>query len=74
MTEKEDKLTMRGKVIETLRDAKFKVEVDNGNVLLCHISGKMRKFNIRILLGDEVDLEVSVYDLTRAVIVYRYKK
>ena len=74
MTEKEDKQTMRGKVIETLRDAKFKVEVDNGNVLLCHISGKMRKFNIRILLGDEVDLEVSVYDLTRAVIVYRYKK
>jgi len=74
MVEKEDKLTMRGKVIETLPDAKFKVQVDNGNTLLCHISGKIRKFNIRILLGDTVDIDVSVYDLTKGIITYRHKK
>ena len=73
VTEKEDKLSMQGKVIETLPDARFKVQVENGNILLCHISGKIRKNNIRILLGDRVDLEVSIYDLTKGIIIYRYK-
>lgn len=74
MSEKEEKMSFRGKVVDTLPDAKFKVLIENGAILSCHISGKMRKFNIRILLGDEVDIDVSIYDLTKGIITYRYKK
>lgn len=63
----------KGTVIETLPNTTFKVELENGSVLLCYVAGKMRKFRIRILPGDEVKLEISPYDLTRGRIVYRDK-
>ena len=62
-----------GKVIETLPNAMFKVELENGHVLLCNISGKMRMNFIRILPGDAVTLEMSPYDLTKGRIVFRRK-
>ena len=62
-----------GKVIETLPNAMFKVELENGHVLLCNISGKMRMNFIRILPGDKVRLELSPYDLTRGRITWRDK-
>ena len=70
---KEDTIEMEGKVVEALPNAMFRVELDNGHKLLCHISGKMRKFYIRILPGDRVTCAVSPYDLTRGRIVYRRK-
>ena len=67
-----------GKVIETLpnamfKNAMFKVELENGHVLLCNISGKMRMNFIHILLGDRVRVEISPYDLTKGRISFRYK-
>lgn len=70
---KEDTIQVEGKVIETLPNAMFKVELDNGHVVLAHISGKMRMHFIKILPGDKVTLELSPYDLTRGRITYRYK-
>ena len=62
-----------GRVIETLPNTTFKVEIDNGAVLLCYVAGKMRKYRIKILPGDFVKLEISPYDLTQGRIVYRGK-
>ena len=62
-----------GKVIETLPNAMFNVELENGKVILCTISGKIRMNYIRILPGDKVVVEISPYDLTRGRITYRYK-
>ena len=62
---KEETISVEGKVIETLPNAMFKVELDNGHVVLAHISGKMRMHFIKILPGDKVTLELSPYDLTR---------
>jgi len=70
---KESSITVEGKVIEPLPNAMFKVELDNGHVVLAHISGKMRMHFIKILPGDKVTLELSPYDLTRGRITYRYK-
>ena len=70
---KEDAIEMQAVVLETLPNATFKVELDNGHEVLAHISGKMRKNFIRILPGDKVLVELSPYDLTRGRIVYRYK-
>lgn len=70
---KEATITVEGKVIEPLPNAMFKVELDNGHVVLAHISGKMRMHFIKILPGDKVTLELSPYDLTRGRITYRYK-
>ncbi|MDJ0837419.1 MAG: translation initiation factor IF-1 [Acidobacteriota bacterium] len=70
---KEDAIEMQAVVLETLPNATFKVELDNGHKVLAHISGKMRKNFIRILPGDKVLVELSPYDLTRGRIVYRYK-
>ncbi len=70
---KEDAIQMEGKVIETLPNAMFRVELDNGHKVLAHISGKMRMHYIRILPGDKVTVELSPYDLTRGRIVYRSK-
>ena len=64
---------MQGKVIESLPNAMFKVELENKHVLLAHISGKMRMHYIRILPGDKVTVEISPYDLTRGRIIYRNK-
>ncbi len=71
---KEEKLTMEGTVVEALPNAQFTVELENGHKVLAYLSGKMRKYYIRVLLGDRVSVELSPYDLTRGRIVYRYKK
>jgi translation initiation factor IF-1 len=71
---KEDKLEMEGTVIEALPGTQFRVRLDNGHEILAYLSGKMRKYYIRILLGDRVRVELSTYDLTRGRIVYRHKR
>ena len=71
---KEEKIEMEGKVIEALPATQFKVELDNGHEVLAYLSGKMRKYYIRILLGDRVKVEISPYDLTRGRITFRYRK
>jgi len=70
---KQEGIQVEGRVIEALPNAMFKVELDNGHVILAHISGKMRKNYIRILPNDRVLLELSPYDLTRGRITYRHK-
>ena len=70
---KEETITVEGKVVETLPNAMFRVELDNGHVVLAHVSGKMRMHFIKILPGDKVTMELSPYDLTRGRITYRYK-
>jgi translation initiation factor IF-1 len=60
-------------VVETLPNAVFRVELENGHEVLARVSGKMRKFFIRILAGDRVRMELSPYDLTRGRITYRFK-
>lgn len=70
---KPDVISMEGKIIEALPNAMFQVMIENGHTLLGHISGKMRKNFIRILPGDRVIIELSVYDLTRGRITYRYR-
>ena len=70
---KEDVIEVEGKVIEALPNAMFQVELENGYVVLAHISGKLRMNFIRILPGDKVNLELSPYDLTRGRIVWRAK-
>ena len=70
---KEDVLELEGTVLEALPNAKFKVELPNGHVILGHISGKLRMNFIRILPGDKVTVELSPYDLTRGRITWRAK-
>lgn len=70
---KEEAIEMHAEVKETLPNATFRVELENGHIVLAHISGKMRKNFIRILPGDRVLVELSPYDLTRGRITYRYK-
>lgn len=70
---KDDVIEIEGIVTETLPNAMFKVELDNGHEVLAHVSGKIRMNFIRILPGDKVTVEVSPYDLTRGRITYRYK-
>ena len=70
---KKDLIQLEGVVKETLPNAMFRVELDNGHVVLAHISGRMRKNWIRILPGDRVTVEFSLYDLTRGRIIYRFK-
>lgn len=70
---KEEPIKVEGEVLEALPNAMFRVELENGNEITCHISGKIRQHRIRILPGDKVDVEMSPYDLTKGRIVYRYK-
>jgi translation initiation factor IF-1 len=70
---KEDIIEIQGAVLETLPNAMFRVQLDNGHKILAHISGKMRMHFIRILPGDKVTVEMSPYDLTRGRITYRFK-
>ncbi len=74
MAKNEEKIEVEGRVIEALPSTQFMVELDNGHKVLAYLSGKMRKYYIRILLGDRVRLELTPYDPTRGRIVYRYKK
>ncbi len=68
---KEEGISVEGTVVEPLPNAMFRVELDNGHKILAHVSGKMRKYFIRILPGDRVTVELSPYDLTRGRITYR---
>lgn len=70
---KEEAIEMEGTVEEALPNAMFRVKLDNDHLVLAHISGRMRKFFIRILPGDKVTVELSPYDLTRGRITYRSK-
>ncbi len=71
---KEEPIEVEGKVIETLPNAMFRVELDiDGHIVLAHISGKMRMHYIRILPGDKVTVELSPYDLSRGRVIYRHK-
>jgi len=70
---KEDFIEMQGEVLETLPNATFKVKLENGHVVLGHISGKMRMNYIRILPGDKVTVQLTPYDLSRARIIFRTK-
>jgi len=70
---KEQAIKVDGVITETLPNAMFRVELENGHKVLAHISGKMRMHFIKILPGDKVSLELSPYDLSRGRIIYRYK-
>ncbi|HQP07882.1 MAG TPA: translation initiation factor IF-1 [Anaerolineaceae bacterium] len=74
MAKEDDKITVEGTIVEALPATQFKVRLDNGHDVLAYLSGRMRKYYIRILLGDRVRVEMSPYDLTRGRIVYRQKK
>ena len=65
--------TVKGEVIEQLPNVMFKVKLENGAIVKCHVSGKMRMYNIRVLPGDEVKVELTPYDPKKGRIVYRYK-
>jgi translation initiation factor IF-1 len=70
---KEDAIVLEGTILESLPNAMFRVELENGHKVLAHISGKMRMHYIRILPGDKVQVELTPYDLTRGRITYRFK-
>ena len=70
---KEDVIEMEGTVVEALPNAMFQVELENGHIVLAHVSGKMRMNFIRILPGDKVTMELTPYDLNRGRITYRFK-
>ncbi len=70
---KEEPIQMAGQVVEALPNAMFRVELENGHQIVCHVSGKIRMNYIKILPGDKVAVELSPYDLTKGRITYRYK-
>ena len=70
---KDDVIEVEGKVVDTLPNAMFKVELENGATILAHVSGKIRMHYIRILPGDKVTVQLTPYDLSRARIVFRAK-
>ena len=70
---KEELIAVEGEIVEALPNAQFRVRLDNGHIVLAHVSGKMRMHFIRILPGDKVKLELSPYDLTKGRITYREK-
>jgi translation initiation factor IF-1 len=70
---KEEQIEMEGTVIDALPNTMFRVQLENGHVVLAHISGKMRKNYIRILKGDKVTVEMTPYDLTKGRIIFRHK-
>ncbi len=74
MAKTEEKIRVDGTIVEALPGTQFKVELDNGHEIIAYLSGKMRKYYIRVLLGDRVTIEMSPYDMTRGRIVYRHKK
>ena len=71
--DKEEAIEVEGTVVEPLPNAMFRVRLKNDHMVLAHISGKMRKYYIRILPGDRVTVEMSPYDLTKGRITYRFK-
>ncbi len=73
MSDTKEVIELSGTVLETLPNAMFKVELENGHIILAHISGKMRMYYIRILPGDKVTIQMTPYDLTKGRITYRHK-
>ena len=73
MAEKEEKIEVEGEVVESFRSGMYRIALENGHETLGYTSGKMRKFYIRILIGDRVRVELSPYDLSRGRITFRYK-
>jgi translation initiation factor IF-1 len=71
ISDKEEKIELEGEIVESLRNRMFRVRLDNGHELLGYTSGRMKRFKIRMLLGDRVRIELSPYDLDRGRIVYR---
>jgi len=71
MASQKEVIKMRGKVVEALPNTQFTVELENGHKILAHISGKMRKHYIRLVPGDNVEVEMTPYDLTKGRIVFR---
>jgi translation initiation factor IF-1 len=71
IAEKEEKIEMEGEIIEALRNRMFRLRLDNGHVMIGYTSGRMKRYRIRMLLGDRVRVELSPYDLDRGRIVYR---
>lgn len=69
---KEEKIVVEGQVVEAMPSTQFRVQLENGHTVLAYLSGRLRKYYIRILLGDRVKVELSPYDLTRGRIVYRF--
>jgi translation initiation factor IF-1 len=69
----EETIQLDGKIVDTLPNAMFRVELENGHTVLAYLSGKMRKYYIRVLLGDRVKVELSPYDLTKGRITYRHR-
>jgi len=74
MSETKEVIELTGTVLETLPNAMFRVELENGHVILAHISGKMRMHYIKILPGDKVTIEMTPYDLTKGRVTYRHKE
>jgi translation initiation factor IF-1 len=74
MAKEEDKINVEGTIVEALPGTQFRVKLDNGHVVLAYLSGRMRKYYIRILLGDRVRVEMSPYDMTRGRITFRKRK
>lgn len=70
---KEENIELQGTILDTLPNATFKVKLDNGQVIMAYLSGKMRMHFIKILPGDKVTVELSPYDLTKGRITYRFK-
>lgn len=73
MTNTKDVIKLTGTVVESLPGAKFRVELENGHVILAHVAGKMRKHYIRLVPGDKVEVELTPYDLTKGRITFRLK-
>jgi translation initiation factor IF-1 len=69
--EKEEKIEMEGEIIESLRNRMFRIRLENGHEMIGYTAGRMKRFRIRMMLGDRVRIEVSPYDLDRGRIVYR---
>lgn len=71
MAEKEEKIEMEGEIIESLRNRMFRIRLENGHEMIGYTAGRMKRYRIRMMLGDRVRIEVSPYDLDRGRIVYR---
>jgi translation initiation factor IF-1 len=71
MSEKEEKIELEGEVTEALRGRMFRIQLDNGHMTLGYLAGRLKRYRIRIMLGDRVRVELSPYDLDRGRIVYR---
>jgi translation initiation factor IF-1 len=73
MAQKEEKIEFEGEILEALRNSMFRIRLDNGHETIGYTSGRMKRFRIRMLLGDRVRIELSAYDLDRGRIVYRLR-